>query len=118
MTPNVGIQKRSDPERRDRFSAVRLWKSAGRVKDTERKSRPTAGTAQSRHEKHSVKSNRMKTDTLTAVGSSALLGRRDRLTVVVELREGGQERFLAKCQLIEAKVLRMCQHDTRERTWR
>ncbi len=38
VTPNVGIQKRSDSERHVRFSVVRLWKSAGRVKDTERSS--------------------------------------------------------------------------------
>ena len=38
VTPNVGIQKRPDSERRVRFSVVRLWKSAGRVKDTERPS--------------------------------------------------------------------------------
>ena len=38
VTPNVGLQKRSDSERRVQFSAVRLWKSAGRVKDTERPS--------------------------------------------------------------------------------
>ncbi len=38
LTPNVGIQKRSDSERRVRFSAVRLWKSVGRVMDTERPS--------------------------------------------------------------------------------
>jgi len=38
VTPNIGLQKRFDSERRDRFSAVRLRKSAGRVKDTERSS--------------------------------------------------------------------------------
>ena len=36
VTSDVGIQNRSDSERRVRFSAVRLWKSAARVKDTER----------------------------------------------------------------------------------
>jgi len=36
VTSDVGIQKRSDAERRVRFSVVRLWKSGGRVKDTER----------------------------------------------------------------------------------
>ncbi len=36
VTSDVGIQKRSDSERRVRFSVVRLWKSVGRVKDTER----------------------------------------------------------------------------------
>jgi len=35
VTSDVGIQKPSDAERRVRFSVVRLWKSAGRVKDTE-----------------------------------------------------------------------------------
>ena len=32
VTSNVGIQKRSNSERCVQFSAVRLWKSAGRVK--------------------------------------------------------------------------------------
>ena len=41
VTPNVGINKRSDSEWRVQFSAVRLWKSAGRVKDTERSSSGT-----------------------------------------------------------------------------
>ena len=36
VTSDVGINKPSDAERRVRFSAVRLWKSAARVKDTER----------------------------------------------------------------------------------
>ncbi len=36
VTPNVGINKRSDSERPVRYSAVVLWKSAERVKDTER----------------------------------------------------------------------------------
>ena len=41
VTSNVSINKRSDSERHVRFSAVRLWKSAGRVKDTERPSSDT-----------------------------------------------------------------------------
>jgi hypothetical protein len=35
VTPNVGLQKRSNSERRGPFSAVLPWKSARRVKDTE-----------------------------------------------------------------------------------
>ena len=38
VTSNVGINKPPDSERRDQLSAVMLWKTAGRVKDTERPS--------------------------------------------------------------------------------
>ncbi|MBI4659901.1 MAG: hypothetical protein HY735_13755 [Verrucomicrobia bacterium] len=41
VASDVGIHKRSDSERRGRFSALLPWKSAGRVKDTER---PSSGT--------------------------------------------------------------------------
>ena len=48
VTSDVGIQKRSDSERRARFPAGRLWESAGRVKDTERQNSATAAGEEQR----------------------------------------------------------------------